>query len=78
MSEHLTQTGADEFSEFVAETNPNIKLALITDALAEGTVDQSAPRSTRITDRIATVVPEDTLEVSLRGFVAEATKTPRR
>jgi len=78
MSEHLTQTGAEEFSEFVAETNPNIKLALITDALADGTVDQPAPRSTRITDRIATVVPEDTLEISLRGFVAEATKPSRR
>ena len=45
---------------------------------AEGTVDQPAPRSTRITDRIATVVPEDTLEISLRGFVDAATKAQRR
>ncbi len=78
MAEHLTQTGADEFCDFVAETNPNIKLALITDAIAEGTVDEPVPRNQRITDRITTVVPEDTLEVSLRGFVAEATKHSRR
>lgn len=60
-----------EFCDFVAETNPNIKLALIAEALAEGTVDEPLPRSRRITDRIDTVVPseDDTMEISLRGFV---------
>jgi CheY-like chemotaxis protein len=78
MAEHLTQTGTDEFSDFVAETNPNIKLALITEALADGTVDQPLTRNQRVTDRMAAVVPEDTLEISLRGFVDAATRPSRR
>ncbi len=82
VSEHLTQTGADEFCDFVAQTNPHIKLALIAEALAEGTresqagandddVTGDAPRARRVSERIATVVPsdEDTMERSLRGFV---------
>jgi len=80
MAEHLTQTGTDEFCDFVAETNPGIKLALIAEALAEGTIDQPVERSRRITDRIATVVPseEDTMEVSLRGFADSVAAKPRR
>ena len=80
MAEHLTQTGTDEFCDFVAETNPNIKLALIAEALAEGTMDRHEPRNRRITDRISTVVPseDDTMELSLRGFVESVAAKPRR
>lgn len=71
VSETLTQTGADEFCDFVSQTNPRIKLALLTEALADGTVEQPLERAHRISDRISTVVPpdEDTMEISLRGFV---------
>lgn len=71
LAEHLTQTGTDEFCDFVAETNPGIKLALIADALADGSVDGPVARSERITGRIDAVVPveEDTMELCLRGFV---------
>jgi hypothetical protein len=80
MAEHLTQTGTEEFCDFVAETNPNIKLALIAEALADGTVDQPMSRRQRITDRMTAVVPpeEDTMEVSLRGFVDSVAAKPRR
>lgn len=40
----LTQTGGDELCDFVAETNPGIKLALIADVLAD---DDSIDRSLR-------------------------------
>jgi CheY-like chemotaxis protein len=80
MAEHLTQTGTDEFCDFVAETNPNIKLALIAEALAEGTVDQPESRNRRITERISTVVPseEETMDESLRGFVDAVSNRTRR
>lgn len=74
VAEQLTQTDADELCEFVAETNPGIKLARISEALAEH-------RSHRITDSLPAVDPtsDDTLERSLRGFVdAVHTPTPRR
>jgi hypothetical protein len=75
MAERLTQTGTEEFCDFVAETNPNIKLALIAEALADGTVDAPMGRSSRITDRMTAVVPteEDTMELSLKGFVDSVT-----
>jgi hypothetical protein len=80
VSERLTQTGVDEFCEFVAETNPGIKVALIAEALAEGTIDQPTPRPQRLSDRISAVVPseEDTMETSLRGFVDSVSSRPRR
>jgi len=60
MAEYLTQTNSNEFCDFVAETNPGIKLALI----ADGTVE--TPR----VERVDAVLPGDeTLETSLRGFV---------
>lgn len=67
----LTQTDADELCEFVAETNPGIRLALISEALA------AEPRHHRITDNLPAVDPtsDDTLERSLRGFV-DAVHTP--
>lgn len=71
----LTQTDADELCEFVAETNPGIRLALISEALA------AEPRHHRITDNLPAVDPtsDDTLERSLRGFVdAVHTPPPRR
>jgi len=71
----LTQTDADELCEFVAETNPGIKLARIAEALA------AEPRPHRITDTLPAVDPtsDDTLERSLRGFVdAVQTPPPRR
>ncbi len=80
VAEHLTQTGGDEFCDFVAETNPGIKLALIAEALADGTVDAPMRRASRISDRIATVVPseEDTMDISLRGFVDSISSRPPR
>lgn len=77
LAEHLTQTGTDEFSEFVAETNPGIKLALLADALADGTGEQPAVRSARDSGRYDAVVPleEDTMELCLRGFV-DRIRTP--
>lgn len=45
IAQHLTQTNGDELCEFVAETNPGIKLALIADALAQD--DDSIDRSLR-------------------------------
>ena len=80
VAEDLTQTGADEFCDFVGETNPGIKLALITDALADGTVDKPSSRTHRISDRISTVVPpdEDTMEISLRGFAESVGTRPGR
>jgi hypothetical protein len=72
-----TQTGSDEFCEFVGETNPGIKLALITDALADGTVDRPL-RPHRVSERISTVVPsdEDTMELSLKGFAESVAARP--
>lgn len=43
VAQHLTQTGSDEFCDFLAETNPGIKLALLADLLQndEADLDQS-------------------------------------
>jgi CheY-like chemotaxis protein len=77
VAEHLTQTDGEELCEFVAETNPGIRLAVIADALS--TAD--APRSRRTTEPRPAVdtSSDDTLERSLRGFVdAVQTPAPRR
>lgn len=44
IAQTLTQTGGDELCDFVAETNPGIKLALLADVLAD---DDSIDRSLR-------------------------------
>ena len=43
VAEHLTQTGSDEFCDFVSETNPGIKLALLADLVQndDDTLDRS-------------------------------------
>lgn len=63
----LTQTGGDELCEFVAETNPGIKLALIEEALS--------PRHHRSSDHHVDTTDDDSLERSLRGWV-DAVHTP--
>lgn len=76
VAEHLTQTDGEELCEFVAETNPGIRLAVIADGLAA-----TAPRARRTTEPRPAVdaSSEDTLERSLRGFVdAVHTPPPRR
>jgi CheY-like chemotaxis protein len=80
VAETLTQTDGNEFCDFVGETNPNIKLALIADELAEGTVDQPMRRAHRVSERISTVVPpdEDTMEISLKGFADSVVTRPGR
>jgi hypothetical protein len=80
VAETLTQTDGNEFCDFVGETNPNIKLALIADELAEGTVDRPSSRAHRISERISTVVPpdEDTMELSLKGFADSVVTRPGR
>lgn len=80
VAERLTQTQSDELCDFVAETNPGIKLALIQEALAEGTHETTPARPRRVSERISTVVPpdEDTMEVSLRGFVDSVAPRPSR
>jgi hypothetical protein len=79
-AEHLTQTGTDEFCDFVAETNPNIKLAL----------DRRGPRrrSPSISRRPATSACRSHRHrgagrrghhgVSLRGFAESVAAKPRR
>ena len=66
VAERLTQTDGEELCEFVAETNPGIRVAVIADALSS-----AAPRSRRTTEPRAAVdaTSDDTLERSLRGFV---------
>lgn len=71
---HLTQTDGDELCEFVAETNPGIKLALIEEALV-GHEPHGRHRPTHHVDP----TDDDTLERSLRGWVdAVHTPPPRR
>lgn len=72
VAEHLTQTDGEELCEFVAETNPGIRVAVIADALSG-----DPPRSRRTTEPRAAVdaTSDDTLERSLRGFV-DAVHTP--
>lgn len=73
MAEHLTQTDGEELCEFVAETNPGIRVAVIADALSG-----DPPRSRRTEPRAAVdATSDDTLERSLRGFV-DAVHTRRR
>ncbi len=65
VAEQLTQTGSDELMDFFAETNPGIRLAMITESTGEH------PRVTR--DGIAVVTPDDdALDASLREFVDDA------
>jgi CheY-like chemotaxis protein len=81
VAEHLTQTGGDEFCDFVHQTNPNIKLALLAEQLADGTVDQPIPRAHRISDRIPTVAVvenDETMDRSLKGFVDSVATRPGR
>lgn len=80
VSERLTQTDANEFCDFVGETNPNIKLALLTDEIANGTVDRPFERPQRISERISTIVPpdEDTMELTLKGFADSVATRPGR
>lgn len=71
LAEHLTQTGTEEFCEFVAETNPGIKLALIAETLADGTGETPAVGSERSPGRFDAVVPveDDSMDECLQGFV---------
>lgn len=73
VAEHLTQTDGEELCEFVAETNPGIRLAVIADALSAA----DPPRARRTTEPRPAVdaTTDDTLERSLRGFV-DAVHTP--
>ncbi|MEZ4398701.1 MAG: PilZ domain-containing protein [Kofleriaceae bacterium] len=71
VAEHLTaQTDGDEFCEFVAETNPGIRIAVINDGL---TASASGRRPARITAVDAR--DDDSLERSLKGFL-DAVHTP--
>lgn len=64
VAETLTQTGGDELMEFFAETNPGIRLAMITET-------GEHPRVSR--EGIAMVSPDDDdLDRGLRDFVDEA------
>lgn len=70
---HLTQTDGDELCDFVAETNPGIKLALIEDALG------GDPHRRARGEHHVDPTDDDTLERSLRGWVdAVHTPPPRR
>ncbi len=73
VAEHLTQTDGEELCEFVAETNPGIRLAWIADAPGS----DAPPRARRITEPLPAVdaSSDDALERSLRGFV-DAVHTP--
>jgi hypothetical protein len=64
IAESLTQTSADELCDFFAESNPEIKLALIADG---SRVDVRFDRS-GTGDRVAVMSSDDTLENSLRSF----------
>ena len=65
VAETLTQTGGDELMDFFAETNPGIRLAMITETTGEH------PRVSR--EGVAMVSPDDdALDASLRDFVDEA------
>ena len=78
VAEHLTQTDADELCEFVAETNPGIRLALIADAV---NAEPPNARRRRTSEQVPSVdaTSDDMLERSLRGFVdAVHTPPPRR
>jgi CheY-like chemotaxis protein len=73
---NLTQTDGDELCEFVAETNPGIKLALIAEAVKNDT-----GRHRRISEQLPAVdaSSDDTLDRSLKGWVdAVHTPPPRR
>lgn len=60
VAEHLTQTDGDELCDFVAETNPGIKLALIADAL----IGEPTDRRSRRTDQLPAVdaISDDSLD----------------
>lgn len=85
VAESLTQTRADEFCEYVTQSNPEIQLRLI----AEGTVDLSAddydelappppPRLSRtFTPQVPIVADDDSLDLALRDFAADAARTLR-
>ena len=68
---HLTQTDGDELCEFVAETNPGIKLATI----AAATGNHASARPRRPSEHQVDATDDDTLERSLRGWV-DAVHTP--
>jgi CheY-like chemotaxis protein len=72
VSESLTQTSADEFCEFVSQTNPEIQLRMI----AEGTRDIPYNDEDRDLPGPVHVMPDDeTLDVALRDFAADAVRT---
>lgn len=74
VASHLTQTDGDELCDFVAETNPGIKLALIDDALSA-----HEPHGRHRPEHHVDATDDDTLERSLRGWVdAVHTPPPRR
>jgi CheY-like chemotaxis protein len=72
VSESLTQTSADEFCEYVSQTNPEIQLRLI----AEGTRDIPVTDMLRETTMpVHVVADDDRLDVALRDFAADAART---
>jgi CheY-like chemotaxis protein len=76
VSESLTQTSGDEFCDYVSQTNPEIRLRLI----AEGTCEiPISPPSGHERDghSVRVVSDDDTLDLELRDFAADAALTPQ-
>ncbi len=81
VSESLTQTGADEFCEYVSQSNPEIQLRLIAQGTCDLPLDEEdlaapplATKPTRPT-RPRVVTDDDSLDIALRDFAADAART---
>jgi CheY-like chemotaxis protein len=77
VSEHLTQTGANELCDFLTESNPHIQIALIA-ANENRAVPQLGSDGSAKNDRVSVLSLDDTLEVALRGFADAITALATR
>jgi CheY-like chemotaxis protein len=71
ISESLTQTRADEFCDYVSQSNPEIQLRLI----ADGTRDIPLDAVDGEAAQVPVVTDDDTLDVALRDFAADTART---
>ncbi|MEZ4360593.1 MAG: PilZ domain-containing protein [Kofleriaceae bacterium] len=79
IAESLTQTRADEFCEYVSQSNPEIQLRIIADGTRdipiESAADDAEPSVAPSPPEIHVVPDDDTLDLALRDFAADAART---
>lgn len=76
VAESLTQTRADEFCEYVSQSNPEIQLRLIAHGTVDLSVDDDELAPPPVMPRTLTPVvrDDDSLDLAMRDFAADAAR----